>query len=113
MIGRTRTHDRNAEVCWHLGAQDARTSELLQCLFGFNGEGRIEECEPLIPFATAPTAGVHTSPASVVFVTFMNVFEAIVLPVPEPRRIPAQASLIVLPVTVLPLPEDGEHESSV
>jgi hypothetical protein len=37
----------------------------------------------------------------------------VVLPEPEPRRIPAQASLIVLPVTVLLLPADGGHVSSV
>ena len=66
-----------------------------------------------IPFAVGPTAGVHTSPASVVFVTFKNVFGAMVLVVLEPRRIPAQASLIEFWVTVLLLPVDGEHESSV
>ena len=87
--------------------------KLVQFLFGFDGEGRKEECEPLVPFGTAPTAGVHTSPASVVFVTFKNVFGAMVLPAPEPRRIPAQASLIELRVTVLLLPVEGEHESSV
>src|SRR5580704_17838809 len=80
--------ERDAEVCWHLGAQDA---ELVQFLFGFKGEGRNERCwvAPLsITFAAGPTAGVHTSPASVVFATLKNVFGVMVLPVPEPRRIP-------------------------
>jgi len=106
--------DRETPRC--VGTSAHRMQELVQFLFGFKGEGRRESClvAPLsVPFAIPPTAGVHTSPASVVFVTFENPFGAMVLPVPEPRRIPAQASLIVLPVTKLLLPVDGGHESSV
>jgi|ERR1017187_1500089 hypothetical protein len=106
--------DRETPRC--VGTSAPRMQELVQFLIGLKGEGRKERClvAPLsIPFARAPTAGVHTSPASVVFVTFKKVFGAMVLPVPEPRRIPAQASLIVLPVTRLLLPVDGEHGSSV
>ena len=47
---------------------------------------------------TARQGGAQVSPASVVLVTFKKEFGAVVLPEPEPRRIPAQASLIVLPV---------------
>jgi len=76
------------------------------------GEGRSDECFSLdasCVFAGTPSTGEQTSPAIVVFVTFAKVFGDVVLPVPEPSRIPAQASLMVLLVTVLPLPVDGGH----
>jgi hypothetical protein len=42
----------------------------------------------------------------------MKVFGLMFVFVPVPKRMPAQASLMVLLVTVLLLPVDGEHESS-
>jgi len=47
-------------------------------------------------FKLGPASGAHESPASSVLVTLENVFGLKTLPVPEPSRIPAQASLIVL-----------------
>ena len=55
---------------------------------------------------------MQESPANVVLVTFEKVFGAVVLPVPVPSRIPAQASLMLFPVTLLLPPVDGEQESS-
>src|SRR5580658_1416049 len=75
-------------------------------LLDLNGDGR-KACSARVASAFAYAADVHTSPASVVFVTLKKVFGLDVVPVPVPRRIPAQASLTVLLVTVLlfPLPQ--------
>ena len=69
--------------------------------FGVNGDGRGFVAER---FAPRWGVGVQTSPASVVLVTLKNVFGLVTFPVPVPNRTPAQASLMVLPVTVLLLP---------
>jgi len=69
--------------------------------FGVNGDGRGFAADR---FAPRSGVGAQTSPDSVVWVTFKKLFGLATVPVPVPNRTPAQASLIVLPVTVLLLP---------
>ena len=87
--------------------------KLLYFLLNLNGDGRSDVC---FTAACAPEAG-QESPASVVLITFSKILELNVFPVPEPSRIPAQASLIVLLSTVLLFPLGEEpgpgHSSSV
>jgi hypothetical protein len=79
----------------HLGTQD----EIRQFLFDLYGDGRREGRLASIPLIAAAAGGVHTSPANVVLTTLKNVFPPTFVPLPVPKRTPAQASLMVLFIT--------------
>jgi len=68
---------------------------------GVCGAGRRDRC---LPCDLTFTSGVHESPDSIVVVTLRNVLPLYVPVASEPVRIPAQASLIVLVLIVLPVP---------